>query len=177
MYVEWKGDVGDFGIAAALGERDRGLAALGLFRRLGACAGIEERELRYTLRRLPHDFKGDVAAHRKAGEGKTRRRRGQNAPRDRCHAVVAGVVRDHNRAEAPQSWDLLGIKPSRTGQSGNKHAWQRFCHGKFPTKNSAPTRAPRTAPRTVQRTRQITGRSEKVKKSSWLTALRQGLSG
>ena len=60
--VKRKGDVGDFGIAAALGQRDHRLASLGLFRRLGARAGIEERELYHPLRRLAHDLERDVTA-------------------------------------------------------------------------------------------------------------------
>ena len=83
MHQQWKLAVGHLGEAAGPGEFDAVPAAFGLFRRLGARTGIEQRQLRDPLRRLPHDLEGDVAAHRQAGERKTRRRGGQNAARDR----------------------------------------------------------------------------------------------
>jgi hypothetical protein len=106
MDVERKSDIGHFRIAAAFGERDYHLASLRLFRRLGAGAGIEKRKLCHPVRRLAHDFEGDIAAHRQPDERKARRRRRHDAPCDGGHAVIAGMVCDHHRAEPPKHGNL-----------------------------------------------------------------------
>ena len=109
--------LGHFGVAAGFGKRDHDL-------RRSVCSGVSARapvsssaSLATRCRRLAHDLESDVAAHRQAGEREARRRRGQNAPGDRRHAVVAGVVGDHDRPEPPQRRDLLGIEPRRAGQT------------------------------------------------------------
>ncbi len=80
------------GESAGLGKRDLRLAPRGLLRRFGPRRGIEQRELGDALGRVPHDGQGEVAAHGKPGERKARRRGGEDAARDRVHAVVAGMV-------------------------------------------------------------------------------------
>ena len=73
------------------------MAPLGHLGQVGTRAGIEQRQPGDAFRRLAHDFQGDIAAHRQAGERKAWRRRCQNAPRDRGHAVIAGMVGDNHR--------------------------------------------------------------------------------
>src|SRR5207302_8643840 len=68
----------------------------------------------------------DVAAHRESGQGKPRRRRGQDAARHPCHAVIAGVVRNEEGAEAPELRKLLDIEARRTEKAGREHDGQRF---------------------------------------------------
>jgi hypothetical protein len=72
------------------------------------------------LRRLPHDLEGDVAAQRQPGEREAGRRRRQDPAGNGGDAGVAGVVGDRDRPKAPERWNLLGVKPRRAIQSGNK---------------------------------------------------------
>jgi hypothetical protein len=75
VHVDRKGDIGDFGIAPALGEGDDSLAPLRLFRRFATRADVEKRELGDPLRRLTHNLESNVATHRQAGEREARRSR------------------------------------------------------------------------------------------------------
>ena len=113
---------------AILGECDHHLAPLGLLRGLGTRAGVEKRKLDHSLRRLAHDFESDVAAHRQSRERKPGRRCGQNAPRNRRHAVVASMVGNRDWPEPPQCGDLVRVKSRRAGQSRNEHNRQRVWH-------------------------------------------------
>ena len=79
----------------------RRLAPLRLFGGLGARPGIEQRQLDHPFRRLTHDFKGDIAAHRQTGEREAGRRGGQDAGGDRLNGIVAGVIGDGDRTEPP----------------------------------------------------------------------------
>ena len=73
--------------------------------------------LRHPLGREPQDGEGDVAAHRQAGERKTRRSFGQDLAGDRVHAVGAAMVGNRHRAESPQSGQLLGIEARACSQA------------------------------------------------------------
>ena len=64
--------------AVAISSR-RCAAAL---RRIGARAGVEQRQPRHALRRLPHDLVGDVAAHGESREREPLRRRRQDRAGD-----------------------------------------------------------------------------------------------
>ena len=99
-------------------------AAFGLLRRFRPRPGIQQREFRHALRRLPHDLEGDVTAHRQAGEREARRRGGQDAAGDRRDRVVAGVIGDRHRTKPPQRRNLLGIKPCRAVKPGNQNDGQ-----------------------------------------------------
>ena len=120
VHEEEKGFFGDFGKTSAFCLFHRRPPALGLFRSLGPCAGVKQRQLRHPLRRLPHDLEGDVTAHRQPRERETRRRCGKDAAGDRRHGVVAPVVGDRDRAEPPQHWNLLSVKARRTIQAGDQ---------------------------------------------------------
>src|SRR5262249_35231858 len=83
-----------------------------------------------ALRRVPHDCQSEVAAHREPGEGKARRRGGEDARRDRIHAVVAGVVSHLHRPESPQRGYLLRIEARGTVQPGNEDHGDHLSHYK-----------------------------------------------
>src|SRR5262249_23232 len=68
------------------------------------------------------------AANGQAGERRGGGGGGKEAPRDRRHAVIAGMISNRDRTEPPQCRDLVGVKPRRAGQSGNKHDRQRVWH-------------------------------------------------
>jgi hypothetical protein len=116
----------DFGEAAGARQLDQRVALRGPLRHFAARPGIEKRELGHARARLPQDFKGDIAAHRQADQGKALWRRGQNSPRHRRHAVIAAVVGNDDRAKLPQRRDLLGVKTCRAVQSANKDGRQGF---------------------------------------------------
>jgi hypothetical protein len=126
--IEWKNDVNHLGVAPIFSELDRYFAPLGLLGRFGARPGIEQCQFCHPFRRMPSNFKGDVAAHRQAGERKTVRCGGQDTPCNRGHAVITSMVGDGDRTEAPQIRDLLAIEPRRAAEAWNEHNWQRLCH-------------------------------------------------
>ena len=129
----------NFAEAAALGQRDERLALLGPLRRLAARAGVEQRELGDARCRLAHDLEGDIAAHRQPDQRKARRGCGQDPPRHRRHAVVAPMIGDGDGTELPQRRDLLGIKPRRAVQPGDKNGRQSlrrsFRHWRSPPRH------------------------------------------
>jgi len=117
-------------------ERDLRLAPRGLLRRFGSRRGVEQRGPLDALGRVPHDTQGEVAAHREPGERKARRRGGEDATRDRIHAVVAAVVGHLHRPESPQGGDLLRIEARGTVQPGNEDHRQRLGHLLAPTRKN-----------------------------------------
>ncbi len=120
VHEEGKAFFGDFGKTPAFCLFHRRPPALGLFRSLRPRTGVEERQLRHPLRRLPHDLEGDVTAHRQPREREARRRCGKDAAGNRRHGVVAPMIRDRDRAEPPQRRNLLGVKARRTIQAGDQ---------------------------------------------------------
>ncbi len=89
-------------IIARLRTRDLTAAAGGRFRRIGPRLGVDQRQFCNPLRRLPHDFERDIAAHGMPRQREARRRFGQDPARNRAHTVVADVVGNRHRAESPQ---------------------------------------------------------------------------
>jgi 8-hydroxy-5-deazaflavin:NADPH oxidoreductase len=126
MYEQRKQKIECLAKTAGLGEFDARLAGRGLLRRFGRGCCVKERELCHSPARLAHDLERDVAAHRQAQERKTRRRRGQDASRNRRDGFVARVIGDRDRPERPEYRDLLAKKPRRAGQPGNENNRQAF---------------------------------------------------
>jgi len=69
-------------VFAGLRAGDLAATAGRRLRRIGPRLGVHQRQFGDPLRRLPHDFEGDVAAHRMPGQRETRRRLGQDPARD-----------------------------------------------------------------------------------------------
>ena len=132
MDVEGKLRADDVLEAPILCQRDVGVPFCGRLGRVGARPGIEQRELFNTIRRLPDDLERDVAAHRKSRERKTRRRHTKDAPGNRRHGVVAGVIHDRHRSKAPQRRHLRRIEPRRAVQTRHKQDRHAFGHQRAP---------------------------------------------
>src|SRR5262249_23323610 len=79
-------------------------------------------------RRWPEDGRAEEGAPRAPGSRMARRRGGEDARRERVHAVIAGVVGHLHRPESPQQGDLLRIEPRGTVQPRNEDHGQRFSH-------------------------------------------------
>jgi hypothetical protein len=124
--------LGHFGEAPAFGQRDARRPGLLCLRRIVAPAGIQQREFCDPVCRLADDFQCDVSAHRKAGERKARRRGVQNAPRDRRHRLVACVVGDRHRPEAPKCWHLPRVQARRAIQTRHQDDGKTFSHENTP---------------------------------------------
>ena len=118
-------------VFAALRARDLAAAAGGRLRRIRPRLGVDQRQLCHPLRRLPHDLEGDVAAHGMPGQRETRRRLGQDPPRDRAHIVVADVVGDRHRAEPPQGRRDRRVNPRRGHQARNQQNRHRIVHARL----------------------------------------------
>jgi hypothetical protein len=97
MHHERKHFIDNVVQAAVTGARHPDASAGAGLRRVRPRGGVEQGQLRYPLRRLPHDFEGDVTAHRVTDQREARRRLGQDPPRDGAHVVVADVIGDRNR--------------------------------------------------------------------------------
>jgi hypothetical protein len=93
-----------------------------------ARAGVEHRHPGDALGRLPHDLERQIAAHREPDVVKPGRRLGEDARRDRRHAVVAGVLRDRDRPQPPQLRYLRSIEPRRAIQAWNEKDRKTFGH-------------------------------------------------
>ena len=89
--------------------------------RIGARAGIEQRQPLHPLRRLAHDLVGDVAAHGEAGEGEARRRRGQDRAGDAGHGVVAGVIGNRAVGDVGEGGDLRRPQRRRAQEARHQH--------------------------------------------------------
>jgi hypothetical protein len=113
MHEARKQFVEDGAIFAGLRAGDLAAAADGGLRRIGARLGIDQRQFCNPIRRLPHDLERDVAAHRMPRQRETRRRLGQDPPRDRAHAVVANVVGHRHGPESPHGGDDRCEYPGR----------------------------------------------------------------
>ena len=118
-------------IFAGLRARHLAAAARGGLRRIRPRLGVDQRQFCHPLRRLPDDLEGDVAAHRMPGQRETRRRLGQDPPRDRAHIVVADVVGDRHRAEPPQRRDHRREDPRRGDEARNEQNRHRIVHARL----------------------------------------------
>ncbi len=132
--------VGNLGKTSGCSHFDERQTRLCLRRDFGPRRGIEKREPRHPLRRLPHDLESDVTAHRQPNQREPWRRRGKRPACDRCDAVVARVIGDNHRPEPPKRRNLVGIKPRRAVEPRHEHARHEikrplcFCHLLFTTR-------------------------------------------
>ncbi len=79
---------------APFGDGNKPLPLFDLVGQIGAGIGVEQAEVRYTVRCLPHDFKGDEPAHGQGGEGKPVRGGLEDSGGHSLNAVSRRVVGD-----------------------------------------------------------------------------------
>jgi lysozyme family protein len=87
----------------------------------------EESETFDTVRRLAHHLKSDVAAHRKATQGKTVGRRCQDCLRNRAYRVVLRVIRNTDLDVSAQVGNLRSEKIRGATEPRHKHKMCRTC--------------------------------------------------
>jgi hypothetical protein len=112
----------------ASGERDLRAPRGTLLGSIRERARVEQRELRHTPGRLTQDLERDVTTHRQADQREARRSRGEDPSRHGAHAVVAGVVRDRHRPQAPQMRNLICVQPRRTQETRDQYGGNGLGH-------------------------------------------------
>src|SRR5258706_6583719 len=112
-------NIGDSEKAPALGKRDEIPAPLALLERVGAGAGVEQRELQHAMRRLAHHLERDITSHREPREREfLERGLPQHVGGDVGHRVGAGMVGDPaigDRGKPRKLWPPHQLVAEQTG--------------------------------------------------------------
>ena len=113
----------------ALRKGKQAAPAFGLFRRIGPCGGIEQREALNLPRCAARNLKRHIAAHRKPRDGQWPIQPGQRRFRHGGDAVMPRQAGHDHAAGSAENFDLVAPKPGIAEQAGQQQQGFIVIHG------------------------------------------------